>query len=246
MFNLTDYHIHTARCGHATGEMQEYVEVALRRGLREIGFSDHLPLVNEPNPGLAMDEEKLPRYVEDVLQMREQFPEIPIKLGIEAEFATGCEEKIQRLLELHDWDYVIGSVELASRTGAVIHLSAHGDLDYGYGEPIHDGETLKIGRLKLEALHTPGHTLGHMSYLLYDPDGAPWMIFTGDALFAGDVGRTDFYGRDKLDEMTGLLYESLFHKILPLGDEVIVCPAHGAGSVCGVRECVPQGRSRPP
>ena len=142
--------------------------------------------------------------------------------------------RITHVLETHrNEDYVIGSVELASRTGAVIHLSAHDDLDYGYGERIRDGETLKIGRLKLKALHTPGHTLGHMSYLLYDPDGVPWMIFTGDALFAGDVGRTDFYGRDRLEEITGLLYESLFHKILPLGDEVILCPAHGAGSVCG-------------
>ncbi len=142
--------------------------------------------------------------------------------------------RITHILETHrNEDYVIGSVELASRTDAAILHSAHDDLAYGYGEPIHDGETLKIGRLKLEALHTPGHTLGHMSYLLYEPSGTPWMIFTGDALFAGDVGRTDFYDRDKLDDMTGLLHESLFHKILPLGDEVIVCPAHGAGSVCG-------------
>lgn len=142
--------------------------------------------------------------------------------------------RITHILETHrNEDYVIGSVELASRTGAVILHSAHNDLDYGYGEPIHDSEVLRIGGLKLEALHTPGHTRGHMSYLLYDPNGAPWMVFTGDALFAGDVGRSDFFGRDKLEEMTGLLYESLFHKILPLGDEVILCPAHGAGSVCG-------------
>ena len=141
--------------------------------------------------------------------------------------------RITHILETHrNEDYVIGSVELASRTGAVILHSAHDDLDYGYGERIRDGEALRIGRLKLKALHTPGHTRGHMSYLLHDPNGTPWMVFTGDALFAGDVGRTDFYGRDKLGEMTGLLYESLFHKILPLGDEVIVCPAHGAGSVC--------------
>lgn len=142
--------------------------------------------------------------------------------------------RITHVLESHrNEDYVIGSIELASRTGAVILHSAQDDLDYGYGERIGDGEALRIGRLKLRALHTPGHTRGHMSYLLHDPNGAPWMVFTGDALFAGDVGRTDFYGRDRLREITGLLYESLFHKILPLGDEVIVCPAHGAGSACG-------------
>jgi hydroxyacylglutathione hydrolase len=142
--------------------------------------------------------------------------------------------RITHLLETHrNEDYLIGSVELASRTGAAILLSAHHDLDYSYGEPIRDGQTLKIGRHKLKALHTPGHALGHMSYLLYEPGGAPWVVFTGDALFAGDVGRTDLYGRDRLDEMTGLLYESLFHNILPLGDEVTICPAHGAGSLCG-------------
>jgi len=107
--------------------------------------------------------------------------------------------QITHVLETHrNEDYVIGSVELASRTGAVTFHSAHDDLDYGYGERIGEGELLRVGRLKLKALHTPGHTRGHMSYLIHDPNGAPWMIFTGDALFAGDVGRTDFYGRDKL------------------------------------------------
>jgi hydroxyacylglutathione hydrolase len=69
--------------------------------------------------------------------------------------------------------------------------------------------------------------------LLRDSSGAPWIVFTGDALFAGDVGRTDFYGPERLREMTGLLYESIFDKLLPLGDEVIVAPAHGSGSACG-------------
>jgi hydroxyacylglutathione hydrolase len=72
-----------------------------------------------------------------------------------------------------------------------------------------------------------------MSYLLKDSSGFPWIVFTGDALFAGDVGRIDLLGRDKAPEMASLLYESIFHKLLPLGDEVLVCPAHGAGSVCG-------------
>lgn len=142
--------------------------------------------------------------------------------------------QVTHVLETHrNEDYVIGSGELADLTGATVLHSGEGDLDYGYGEPIMDGETVTVGRLELKALHTPGHTLGHMSYLLHDPDGDPWIIFTGDALFAGDVGRTDFYGADRLDEITGLLYETLFEKILPLGDEVIVCPAHGAGSACG-------------
>lgn len=148
--------------------------------------------------------------------------------------ATQSGVRITHILETHrNEDYVIGSLELADRTGATVLRSGEDDLSYEYGEPILDGETLMVGRLELEAVHTPGHTLGHMSYLLHDPDGAAWIIFTGDALFAGDVGRTDFYGPERLDEITGLLYESIFHRLLPLGDEVIVCPAHGAGSACG-------------
>jgi hydroxyacylglutathione hydrolase len=150
------------------------------------------------------------------------------------ERASRAGMRITRVLETHrNEDYVIGSLELADVTGTTVLHSGEGGLEYGYGESIHDGDTVTVGRLELKALHTPGHTLGHMSYLLHDPDGAPWVIFTGDALFAGDVGRTDFYGEDRLDEITGLLYDTLFHKILPLGDEVILCPAHGAGSVCG-------------
>ena len=150
------------------------------------------------------------------------------------ERATRAGMRIKYVLETHrNEDYVIGSLELADLTGATALHSGESDLSYGYGESIVDGETVSVGRLDLKALHTPGHTLGHMSYLLHDADGEPWVVFTGDTLFAGDVGRTDFYGEDRLEEVTGLLYDSLFEKILPLGDEVIVCPAHGAGSVCG-------------
>jgi hydroxyacylglutathione hydrolase len=151
---------------------------------------------------------------------------------IEAALEEGL--PITHILETHrNEDYAIGSVELASRTGSKIFHSAYDDLPYAYGEPLRDGDTIQIGRLRLVALHTPGHTPGHLSYLLHDVEGAPWMVFTGDTLFAGEVGRTDFLGQENLVKMTGLLYESLFHKILPLGDGLLVCPAHGAGSVCG-------------
>jgi len=141
--------------------------------------------------------------------------------------------RIKHILETHrNEDYVIGSPELASRTEAQV-WHADAQMEYQYGQPVEDGQTWQVGRLKVKAIHTPGHTPGSMSYLLHDTDGAPWVIFTGDALFAGDVGRTDLLGMDRLEEMTGLLYETLFSKLLPLGDEVIVCPAHGAGSVCG-------------
>jgi hydroxyacylglutathione hydrolase len=72
-----------------------------------------------------------------------------------------------------------------------------------------------------------------MSYVLHEPSGDPWVVFTGDALFAGDVGRVDLLGMDRADDLAGMLYDSIFSKLLPLGDGVIVCPAHGAGSVCG-------------
>jgi len=153
---------------------------------------------------------------------------------IYVEMAAQAGMRITHVLETHrNEDYLIGSLEVAEFTDAVVLRSGEGDVAYEYGEPIMDGEVVSVGRLELEALHTPGHTLGHMSYLLRDPGGDPWVVFTGDALFAGDVGRTDFYGRDRLAEITGLLYDSLFHRILPLGDGVIVCPAHGAGSACG-------------
>ncbi|MBD3368391.1 MAG: MBL fold metallo-hydrolase, partial [Candidatus Eisenbacteria bacterium] len=101
------------------------------------------------------------------------------------------------------------------------------------GEPVEDGQTWKVGRLRLEALHTPGHTPGHMAYLLKDPDGEPWVVFTGDSLFAGDLGRVDLLGAERKDELAGLMYDTVHERLLPLGDGVIVCPAHGEGSVCG-------------
>jgi len=140
---------------------------------------------------------------------------------------------ITRIFETHrNEDYVAGSVELAERTGAQIwHADSY--LPYAYGEPVEDGETWTIGRLKLQALHTPGHTPGSMSYLLHEPGGAPWAVFSGDTLFASEVGRVDLLGMDRAEELAGLLYDSIFGKLLPLGDGVLVCPAHGAGSACG-------------
>ncbi|MGC9515863.1 MBL fold metallo-hydrolase [Methanocrinis sp.] len=140
--------------------------------------------------------------------------------------------RITAVLETHrNEDYVVGSVELSTRTGAEI-LHADGQLGYRYGEAIEDGTVVKVGRFEIEAISTPGHTPGSMSYLLGDAGGDPWVVFTGDALFAGDVGRVDLLGMERAEEMARLLYDSVFKRLLPLGDEVIACPAHGAGSVC--------------
>jgi hydroxyacylglutathione hydrolase len=141
--------------------------------------------------------------------------------------------KITHILETHrNEDYLIGSPELAARTEAEI-WHADSQFDYRYGQPVQDGQTWKVGGFKIEAMHTPGHTPGMMNYVLYDTQGFPWVLFSGDTLFAGDVGRVDLMGEDRLEEMAGLLYDSIFDRLLPLGDEVSVCPAHGAGSVCG-------------
>lgn len=154
-------------------------------------------------------------------------------VDIYLEEARRARMKITAILETHrNEDYIIGSRELAEHTGAIVYISGHEDLGFNYGTFIKDQETFKIGSLTIQALHTPGHTLGHMSYILYIKD-QPYLVFTGDCLFAGDIGRSDFYGKEKLQEMTGLLYNSITNKILPLGDHVIVCPAHGAGSACG-------------
>ncbi|QKT03483.1 MBL fold metallo-hydrolase [Ectothiorhodospiraceae bacterium 2226] len=143
--------------------------------------------------------------------------------------------RIAYVFETHrNEDYVIGSVDLARRTGARILHGRDPDEPFRYGEDVREGECFKLGDLRLQVLETPGHTLNSISLVLFDEatGEAPVGVFTGDALFIGDVGRTDFYpGRAR--EVAGLLYDSLHNKLLPLGDHVILYPAHGAGSVCG-------------
>jgi len=154
-------------------------------------------------------------------------------VGVYVERARQNDMQIVSVLETHrNEDVLVGSVELQRLTGAEI-WRAESQLDYGYGEPVEEGDTWQVGQLKIEAISTPGHTPGAFSYLLFDAEGQPWIIFTGDALFAGDVGRVDFLGESKIPEMAGQLYDSVFDKILPLGDGVMVCPAHGSGSACG-------------
>jgi len=143
--------------------------------------------------------------------------------------------RIKHIFETHrNEDYVIGSIELNNATGAEIY---HGPgLDWKYGDTLKDGRMFRIGGLRLTAIHTPGHTDESMSYALTDlsSDEATVMVFTGDALFVGEVGRTDLYGSEETPRLASNLYDSIFSKLLPLGDGVILCPGHGAGSVCGL------------
>ncbi len=142
--------------------------------------------------------------------------------------------KITKIFETHkNEDYVSGSRELARPTGAEI---LHGKREkFGFGTGVSEGDTFEFGSIELEVLETPGHTPESISFILRDRSVSsdPLMIFTGDALFAGEVGRTDLAGEERRREMSEMLHASLHEKILPLDDGVIVCPAHGAGSVCG-------------
>ncbi len=141
--------------------------------------------------------------------------------------------RISRIFETHrNEDYVVGSEDLARRTGATIH---HGKaLDFAYGQAVAQGDTFAVGDLRLKILETPGHTFESISIAVIDSNYGedPVAVFTGDALMIGDVGRTDFFP-DRAEEVAGLLYDSIFNTLLPLGDQTILYPAHGAGSVCG-------------
>ncbi|PKL58804.1 MAG: MBL fold metallo-hydrolase, partial [Methanomicrobiales archaeon HGW-Methanomicrobiales-5] len=141
---------------------------------------------------------------------------------------------ITHIFETHrNEDYVIGSKELASHCGAEIYHGAA--MPFSYGKPAREGDTFFLGSLELSLLETPGHTEESISLVLKDTEVSPhpYMVFCGDTLFSGDIARTDFYGVDRKAEMAARIYQSITEKILPLGDGVIVCPAHGAGSVCG-------------
>ena len=131
-------------------------------------------------------------------------------------------------------DFVSGQVDLAKATGATVVFgpNAHPAYDYHGAK---DGETFRVGELILETIHTPGHTMESTCYLLKNPEGIQEALFTGDTLFIGDVGRPDLAAKSELttQDLAGFLYDSLHTKIAPLDNDVIVYPAHGAGSACG-------------
>jgi glyoxylase-like metal-dependent hydrolase (beta-lactamase superfamily II)/rhodanese-related sulfurtransferase len=144
--------------------------------------------------------------------------------------------KIKYIFETHfHADFVSGHVDLAEKTGATIVYGPGAKTEYAKHEAS-DGETFKVGKLSIRVLHTPGHTMESTTYLLLDENGKEYAIFSGDTLFIGDVGRPDLAqgatGMTK-EQLAGTLYESLRNKIMPLPDDVLVYPAHGAGSACG-------------
>jgi hydroxyacylglutathione hydrolase len=142
---------------------------------------------------------------------------------------------IKYVIETHrQEDFVIGSSEIAKVTGAKIvsldhELFGHSDIR------LKDGEELRFAGLTIRALHTPGHTPESTCYAVYlaDAPSRAWGVFTGDTLFIGEAGRTDLPNPKKTRENAGALFDSVQAKLLPLGDQTILWPAHGAGSVCG-------------
>ena len=149
--------------------------------------------------------------------------------------AQGRGLTITHIIETHlHADHVSGNTELAARTGASIYL--HADAQAGYDhQPLHHGDTLKLGNVHLDVLATPGHTPESISLLVSDTTRAeePWLALTGDTLFVGDIGRPDLVGQDAARELAGAMYTSLFDKLLPLQDGLLIFPGHGSGSLCG-------------
>ncbi len=142
--------------------------------------------------------------------------------------------KLKYVFETHfHADFVSGHIDLAKRTGAKIVFGPLADTSYDVHNA-KDGEIFQVGKIRIKVLHTPGHTPESTCYLLFDEEGREHCIFTGDTLFVGDVGRPDLLdGKMSKEELAGLMYESLNKKIKTLPDNVIVYPAHGAGSACG-------------
>ena len=143
--------------------------------------------------------------------------------------------KIRYIFETHfHADFVSGHVTLAEKTGGTIVFGPNANTKFD-SYIATDGEVFKVGDLSIIALHTPGHTMESTTYLLRDKQGKDIAIFTGDTLFLGDVGRPDLAQKSNLtqEDLAAILFDSLRNKIMPLDDDVIVYPAHGAGSACG-------------
>ena len=144
--------------------------------------------------------------------------------------------KLKYIFETHfHADFVSGHVDLAKQTGAAIVYGPNANPEFEFISA-KDGEEFKIGDITIKVLHTPGHTMESTTFLLKDETGKDHCIFSGDTLFLGDVGRPDLAQKAAsmtMEDLAGLLYESLMTKIMPLADDVIVYPAHGAGSACG-------------
>ena len=152
------------------------------------------------------------------------------------ELAKTNNSKIKYIFETHfHADFVSGHVTLAKKTGAPIVFGPNANPSFK-AQIAADGEVFKLGKITITVLHTPGHTMESSCYLLKDEKGKDYALFSGDTLFLGDVGRPDLAQKAAdmtQEQLAGILFDSLRTKVMPLADNVIVYPAHGAGSACG-------------
>ncbi len=189
-------------------------------------------------PGLAIysyivgDEKTKEAAVIDPTRDVDEFIEIAKREGLH----------IKHVFETHvHADFVSGSREMKDRLGddVTIHASGMGGEDWtpSYADHVvQDGDEVVMGSVRLKAIHTPGHTLEHVSWALFDDSRSsdtPWLVFTGDFVFVGDVGRPDLLGEEARKELAHQLYKSVFGKLPPLPDFTEIFPGHGAGSLCG-------------
>jgi hydroxyacylglutathione hydrolase len=158
------------------------------------------------------------------------------------QYARENDLHIRHILETHvHADFVVGSRELKARLDDVpiIHASGMGGGEWNPAHADHlvgDGDEIQVGSLRLKAVHTPGHTPEHVSWALYDDTRSrdtPWVLFTGDFLFVGDVGRPDLLGEEARQRLAHELYQSVFERLRDIPDITEVFPNHGAGSLCG-------------
>jgi hydroxyacylglutathione hydrolase len=160
-------------------------------------------------------------------------PQRDVEIYLKA--ADGQGLKIRHIFETHlHADFVSGHLELAERTGAKIYIGAEAGATFPH-VPLREGSEVRFGKVRISALETPGHTPEGISLVVIDEERSPnpWAVLTGDTLFIGDVGRPDLSKAHTPQQLAASLYDSLQDKLMKLGDQVLVYPAHGAGSLCG-------------
>lgn len=160
-------------------------------------------------------------------------PDRDVQKYLDAAAAHGL--RITHIIETHlHADHVSGNTDLAARTGADIYLHEASGAEFAH-KPLKAGDVLKLGNVRLEVRHTPGHTPESITLLVADTTRAaePWLALTGDTLFVGDIGRPDLVGAAAARELAGQMHDSLLKQILPLADGLLIFPGHGTGSLCG-------------
>jgi hydroxyacylglutathione hydrolase len=160
-------------------------------------------------------------------------PQRDVEIYLDAAEENGL--KIRHILETHlHADFVSGHKELAARTGARIYIGEKAGATFPHAG-VHDGSEVTFGSCKISVLETPGHTPESICLVVTDTEKrpSPWAVLTGDTLFIGDVGRPDLSPAFTPQQLAAMLYDSLHGKLMKLSDDVLVYPAHGAGSLCG-------------